>query len=188
MRRILKRFIGYFFRGLILIVPVMVTLYVLYIIFTLFAKIDKLLGFPIPGIGFLITIALVTIVGFLGSNIVTKRLLNLVDNIFAKLPIMKLLYTATKDFLTVFLGDKRGFEKPVLVTLIPGSNVKVLGFITKESLDSWDIHGEVAVYLPQSYNFAGNLIVVPKKQVALINASSSEVMAFIVSGGVTGTK
>lgn len=184
----MKKMITYFIRGLILIVPATLTLYVLYIIFNLFTKIDEVFGFPIPGLGFFITIAFVTIIGFLGSNIVTKRLLNFVDSLFARLPIMRLFYAAIKDILTVFLGDKRGFEKPVLVTLIPGSDVKVIGFITKESLDSWNLHDEVAVYLPQSYNFAGNLIVVPKKQVTLISASSSEVMAFIVSGGVTGGK
>jgi len=181
----LKRLSGYFFKGLILTVPVAVTLYVFYIIFT---RIDRLIGLGIPGLGFLITIALITFIGFLGSNIFTKRLLYLVDKVFGKLPIMRLLYTAIKDILDAFLGEKKGFEKPVFVALIPGSNVKVIGFITRESLDSLGIHNEVAVYMPQSYNFAGNLIVVPKEQVTLINASSSEVMAFIVSGGVAGIK
>jgi uncharacterized membrane protein len=181
----LKRLSGYFFRGLIFTIPVAATIYVFYIIFT---EIDRLLGFKIPGLGFLITIALITFIGFLGSNIFAKKVLYLVDKVFGKLPIMRLLYTATKDILTAFLGEKKRFEKPVFVTLIPGNNVKVIGFVTKESLDSWGVHNEVAVYLPQSYNFAGNLIVVPKEQVSLINASSSEVMAFIVSGGVTGIK
>lgn len=66
--------------------------------------------------------------------------------------------------------------------------VTFIGFITKESLASRGMVNEVVVYLPQSYNFAGQIIVVPKEQVTIINASSSEVMAFIVSGGVTGTK
>jgi len=71
---------------------------------------------------------------------------------------------------------------------LPGTNVKVIGFITKESLASWGMVNEVVVYLPQSYNFAGQIIVVPKEQVTIINASSSEVMAFIVSGGVSEIK
>ncbi len=181
----MKRLAGYFFKGLIFIVPVTVTIYVFYLIFT---KIDRLLELAIPGLGFLIALALVTVVGFLASNIFTKKLLHLIDKIFSKLPLTRLLYTATKDLLSAFLGDKRSFEKPVFVTLIPGSNVKVIGFITKESLDSWGASDAVAVYLPQSYNFAGNLIVVPRSQVTLINASSSEVMTFIVSGGITGIK
>ncbi len=181
----MKRLAGYFFQGLIFLVPIAITVYVFYIIFT---KIDSLLGIPIPGAGFFVTIILVIFIGFLASNIFTKKVLNLVDRAFNKVPLIRLLYTATKDLLSAFLGDKRSFEKPVLVTLLPGANVKVIGFITKESLASWGMVNEVVVYLPQSYNFAGQIIVVPKEQVTIINASSSEVMAFIVSGGVSEIK
>jgi uncharacterized membrane protein len=181
----LKRIVGYFFQGLIFLIPIAITVYVFYLIFT---KIDSLLGLPIPGAGFFVTVILVTFFGFLASNIFTKKVLILVDRAFTKVPLMRLLYTATKDLLSAFLGDKRSFEKPVFVTLLPGTNVKVIGFITKESLASWGMVNEVVVYLPQSYNFAGQIIVVPKEQVTIINATSSEVMAFIVSGGVTGIK
>lgn len=181
----MKRLAGYFFQGLIFLVPIAITVYVFYIIFT---KIDSLLGIPIPGAGFFVTIILVIFIGFLASNIFTKKVLNLVDRAFNKVPLIRLLYTATKDLLSAFLGDKRSFEKPVLVTLLPGANVKVIGFITKESLASWGMVNEVVVYLPQSYNFAGQIIVVPNEQVTIINASSSEVMAFIVSGGVSEIK
>lgn len=181
----MKRLAGYFFQGLIFLVPIAITVYVFYSIFT---KIDSLLGIPIPGAGFFVTIVLVTFIGFLASNIFIKKVLNLVDRAFNRVPLIRLLHTATKDLLSAFLGDKRSFEKPVLVTLLPGSNVKVIGFITKESLASWGMVNEVVVYLPQSYNFAGQIIVVPKEQVTIINASSSEVMAFIVSGGVTEIK
>ncbi len=171
----------YFFKGLIFIVPITVTIYVFYLIFT---KIDKFLGLPVPGVGVLITILFITIIGFLASNIVTHRLLNIIDKIFNKMPIARLLYSSIKDFLEAFVGDKKSFERPVFVTLMPDSNVKVAGFLTKDNLDSLGMDDDVAVYLPQSYNFAGNLIVVPKRQVTPINASSSDVMAFIVSGGV----
>ena len=181
----MRRFAKYFFEGLIIVVPLAVTIYTFYFIFT---KIDRLLAIPLPGMGFLITIIVITCIGFLASNIFTKRLLNLIDKIFYKLPLTRLLYTATKDLLTAFLGDKKSFEKPVFVTLFPGSSLKVIGFITKENLETWGVSDEVAVYLPQAYNFAGNLIIVPKDYVSLINASSSEVMAFIVSGGVVGLK
>ncbi len=181
----MKKLISYFGRGMIAIVPLAITLYTFYFIFV---KIDGLINFPVPGVGFLLAIFLVIFVGFLASNIFTTRLLSFVERMFEKIPLAKMLYNSTKDLLSAFLGDKKSFEKPVLVTIIPGSNVKVLGFITKESLISWGVADEVAVYLPQSYNFAGNLIVVPRQQIALLNVSSSEVMAFIVSGGITETK
>ncbi len=175
------RFYRYFFNGLIFVVPLSLTVYIFYLIFT---KIDKLLGLPIPGIGFLVTIILITFIGFLASNYITNKFLNVIDKVFKKMPITRLLYTSIKDILVAFLGEKKSFERPVFVSLSSESNVKVIGFVTKESLSSLGMDDDAAVYLPQSYNFAGNLIIVPKSQLTPINASSSEVMAFIVSGGV----
>jgi uncharacterized membrane protein len=140
----MKRRAGYFFQGLIFLIPIAITVYVFYLIFT---KIDSLLGIPIPGAGFFVTIILVTFIGFLASNIFTKKVLSLVDRAFNKVPLIRLLYTATKDLLSAFLGDKRSFEKPLLVTLLPGTNVKVIGFITKESLASWGMVNEVVVVI-----------------------------------------
>jgi len=181
----LKRLSRYFFQGLIFVIPLVATIYVFYLIFT---KIDRLLRLPVPGAGFIITILFITLIGFLASNIVTNRILNLIDRTFNKLPIARLLHSSIKDILMAFMGDKKSFERPVFVTLMPGSNVKVIGFITKENLDSLGMDDEVAVYLPQSYNFAGNLIVAPRRQITPINATSSDVMAFILSGGVIEIK
>ena len=96
-----------------------------------------------------------------------------------------MIYTSIKDLIGAFVGEKKGFNKPVLVTLLPGSNIQVIGFVTQENLDNLGLIDKVAVYLPQSYNFAGNLIVAPKEQVIPINAERGSVMAFIVSGGIT---
>jgi uncharacterized membrane protein len=104
---------------------------------------------------------------------------------FRRLPLVKMIYTSVKDLIGAFVGDKKGFNKPVKATLLPGSNVHVLGFITEESLSKFGLEDTVAVYLPQSYNFAGNLILVPKEQVTPIDADSGDVMAFIVSGGIS---
>ena len=177
----MKRLSSYFFRGLIFTIPLAATIYVFYLAFT---KIDRLLGLPVPGAGFIFTIILITLIGFLASHLVTNRIVNIIDKVFKKMPIVRLLHSSIRDVLTAFMGDKKSFERPVFVTLIPGSDVKIIGFITKENLASLGMDDEVAVYIPQSYNFAGNLIVVPRKQITAINANSSDVMAFIVSGGV----
>jgi len=68
----------------------------------------------------------------------------------------------------------------------PGSTVRIAGFVTRESLDTIGMADMMAVYIPQSYNFAGNLIIVPKEQVIPIDIESGKVMTFIVSGGVSG--
>ena len=179
----MKRLASYFLKGLLFIVPVVVTVYVFYLAFI---KIDRLLRIPIPGVGFLATLALITLIGFFTSNIFTNSLLLLIDRLFKRLPLVKLLYASLKDLIGAFVGNKKSFNKPVVVTLVPGSNIQAVGFITRESLASWGLQDQVVVYLPQSYNFAGNLVIVPRAQVAPLAVDSAEVMAFIISGGVSG--
>jgi uncharacterized membrane protein len=177
----MKRLTKYFFEGLLVLVPLVATIYVIYIVFV---KIDSIFKFRIPGMGFIITILTITIVGFISSNFIAKKLVGLVDRIFARLPLVKMIYTSIKDLIGAFVGDKKSFNKPVLVTLSPGSNIQVIGFVTRDDLGNIGFADKVAVYLPQSYNFAGNLIVVPKEQVTQLSVDSGEIMAVIVSGGV----
>ncbi len=178
----MKRITGYVFQGLLFLVPLLVTIYIIYIIFD---KIDSLFGFSIPGLGFVVTLIIVTAVGFITSNIITRKFVRLIDILFARVPIIKMLYSALKDLIHAFVGDKKSFNKPALVKLTPDSNVNIMGFITCEDLNHVGLADSVAVYLPQSYNFAGNLVIVPRSQVTPIKADSGNVMAFIVSGGVT---
>lgn len=178
----MKRLTKYFFEGLLFLTPIVVTVYVLFFIFS---KIDHIFKFGIPGAGFLATIAIVTGIGFLVSTFFAKGIALVIDNLFSRMPLTKLIYTSIKDLINAFVGEKKRFSKPVAVSLSPGGSVKIIGFVTREDMASLGMPGSVAVYIPQSYNFAGNLIVVPKEQVSPIDADSGNVMAFIVSGGVT---
>jgi uncharacterized membrane protein len=183
----MARLLTYFFRGLVVLVPLILTVW---LTFELFRRVDSwlggLFGFTIPGAGVLLTIALITLFGFLASNLLARTVLGAVEAVLARLPFVRLLYGSTRDLLNAFVGERRRFDTPVVVTLSPDSNVKALGFVTQESLERYGLGGQVAVYLPQSYNFAGNLVVVPISQVERIKAGGADVMAFIVSGGVTG--
>ena len=178
----MRKLLNHFLRGLVLLAPLALTLYVCWIVF---ATIDRWLGIPIPGVGFALTVALITLFGFLASNLITRSLFALVEGLLGRLPFVRLLYTSTKDLLNAFVGEKRRFETPVLVRL-SADGVSALGFITQESLDRLGVTGHVGVYLPQAYNFAGQMLVVPADRVTRITTSSADVMAFIVSGGVTG--
>ncbi|HEY2378488.1 MAG TPA: DUF502 domain-containing protein [Gemmatimonadaceae bacterium] len=178
----MSRLLNYFFRGVIVVAPVAVTIYVCYAIFT---SIDNWLGFPIPGVGFLLTIVLITVVGFLASNLITRGLLAAVETLLQRLPFVRLLYGSTRDLLNAFVGEKRRFDKPVLVAPMPQSGIRVLGFLTQESLAVIGLTDHVTVYVPQSYGFAGQLLVVPSAQITPLPAESADVMAFIISGGVT---
>jgi uncharacterized membrane protein len=177
----MKKLTRYFLQGLLLLVPLAATIYVVYVILS---KIDSIFRFKTPGIGFLVTILTITAVGFISSNFLTKRLMRIIDMSFTRLPFVNMIYTAIKDLMNAFVGDKKSFNKPVLVALSPGNNIQVLGFLTREGLENIGLADKVAVYIPQSYNIAGNLIVVSKEQVTPLSVESGDLMAFIVSGGV----
>lgn len=179
----MKKISQYFLQGLLFLVPVVATVYVVYIIF---AKIDGLFSFAVPGLGFLLTIGLILAVGFVSSNLLANSVMLRVDRIFAKMPLVTMIYTSIKDLVDAFVGDKKSFNKPVLVALDTENRISVLGFITREDLNTLGIADSVAVYLPQSYNFAANLIIVDRSRVSHLAADPKEVMKFIVSGGVSG--
>jgi uncharacterized membrane protein len=178
----MRTLLNYFVRGLVVIAPLAVTIYVCVAIFRF---VDDLLGLPIPGAGFGVTIVLITLIGALASGLVTRGLLGLLERVITRLPFVRLLYSSTKDLLNAFVGERRRFDKPVLVTLVPSANLRAIGFMTQGSLESLGLGGDVAVYLPQSYNFAGSLLVVPADRVSPLPMDSADVMAFVVSGGVT---
>ena len=179
----MRRLLNYFLRGLVLVAPIAITLYVCWVVFV---RIDGWLGFSIPGLGFVVTVVLITLVGFLGSSLITRGMVAIVDQTVGRLPFVRLLYTSTKDLLNAFVGEKRRFDKPVLVRLSASSDARLVGFVTQESLERLGLPGHASVYFPQSYNFAGNLVVLPASHLEPLDAGSADVMAFIVSGGVTG--
>jgi uncharacterized membrane protein len=188
----MKKLLKYFGNGLLFLVPIGVTVYVVYWVFTSIDHgVSRVLGDEegklATGLGVLITLVVITGVGVLTRLFITRPLLQLIEKLFGRLPLIKLLYSSIKDLIGAFVGDKKKFDQPALVSLSVGG-AKTLGFITRKSLDFWDMPDDVAVYLPQSYNFAGNMLIVPQSQVTLLDADSSEVMAFLVSGGVSGPK
>jgi uncharacterized membrane protein len=178
----MRRLPGYFLRGLVIMAPLALTVYVCYSIVT---AIDSWLPIAIPGVGFAVTIGLITLVGALGSNVLADSLVGLVDRVLEKLPFVRLLYGTAKDFFEAFAGDKKRFDTAVLVTLYPGVEAKALGFMTRRDVSMFGLADHVAVYLPHSYAFTGQLVLVPAAHVTLVQANSAELMTFIVSGGVT---
>jgi uncharacterized membrane protein len=172
-----------FFEGLLILVPVVATLYVAWLVLD---TIDGWLNIPIPGVGLLVTVVLITLTGRYASTVFVQKSLDVMERVLIKAPFIKLLYTSLKDLLEAFMGEKRRFDQPVLVSLLPGGYVEAVGFVTRTDLEFLGLLDHVAVYLPQSYNFAGNIFVFPKTQVHPLEAESAEVMAFIVSGGVSG--
>jgi uncharacterized membrane protein len=177
------RLIGYFGRGLVLVAPIAITVSVCYWVVT---SIDALLGIDTPGVGLALTVAIITLVGFLGSNLITRGAVGAVDRLFDRLPFIRLLYGAVRDVLSAFVGEKRRFDQPVSVRVDEVGGVRLFGFVTQESLEALGLASHVSVYCPHSYNFSGQLLVVAADRVERLQKPSADVMAFIVSGGVAG--
>ena len=178
----MKRLLTYFLRGLVFLAPVGITAYICVVVFQ---TIDGWLGLPYPGVGFAVSLGLITLFGFLASGFITRRLIASLDDLLERLPFVRLLYSSTRDLVNAFVGEKRRFDKPVIVDLFPGGNARALGFVTQESLDALGIPDHVSVYMPHSYNFSGQMYLFPRSAVRRLDTNSSDMMAFIVSGGVT---
>jgi uncharacterized membrane protein len=177
------RLLNYFFRGLIILAPAVVTVYVFWLIFS---TVDKWMGLPIPGAGIAVTIVLITLFGFLTSSVLARWLLTLVDGLFKRLPLVRLVYSSTRDLLDAFVGEKRRFDRPVVVTTSADGIEKAFGFVTSDAMARFGLDGHVTVYLPFSYTFTGVIRVYPTRNVKALETDSAELMAFVVSGGVTG--
>jgi len=195
-----RKLFQYFLQGLIILAPITITIWA---VTSLFDAVDSILpsliekvapnllpndsaGNPIklPGAGFILVLLIVILVGYISSSFIVGRMVELFDKILERTPGIKIIYSTVKDFVEAFAGNKRKFTKSVLVT-IDGNDVWRIGFITQEELDQFGMQDYVAVYVPQSYAFAGHLYIVKKDRVRMLtDVSSSDAMKFAISGGV----
>ncbi len=163
-------------------VPIALTIYIIVISIR---WLDGLIELNIPGLGLLIILGSITVFGYLGSSFLAQPFLNLFEKVMLRLPFVRIIYTSLKDLMQAFVGDQKKFNQPVMIDVLPDGTIKRVGFITQEDMEGLGAPGFVAIYLPHSYNFSGNLILVPKEQVKPIDVSSTDAMKFVVSGGVT---
>jgi uncharacterized membrane protein len=170
-----------FAQGLLVLAPVAITAWIVWATVT---TLDRWLDTRIPGLGILIAGVGITLIGYLTGNVLGNKLVSWLEAGLQRVPLIRILYNSLRDLLGAFVGQKRKFDKPVAVE-INQHGLKVLGFLTSERFDDPQLAGHVSVYLPESYNFAGNLIVVPRDRVHPLDADGAEFMAFIMSGGVT---
>lgn len=196
----LKRLFQYFLQGLIILAPISITIWAVTI---LFDTVDNILpnlieriapsllpndaeGNPIkiPGAGFILVLLIVIGVGYISGSFIIGRTMELFDKILERTPGIKVIYSTVKDIVEAFAGNKRKFTKSVLVT-IDGNDIWRVGFVTQEELNQFGLQDYVAVYVPQSYAFAGHLYFVKKERVRILtDISSADAMKFAISGGV----
>jgi len=179
----MKSLIKYFLQGLLYVVPITVTLYVIYEAFII---VDGLIPIDIPGLGLLLVIIFVTVMGVIGRHLITDRIRSTFEGTLKRAPLVNVIYTAVKDLLNAFVGDKKSFTKPVSVRLFENSEVRRLGFVTNDNFkDLVPTNDLITVYLPHSYNISGNVFLVPARYIEPLNVNPSDLMKYTVSGGVT---
>lgn len=187
----MRKIFQYFLQGLLLVAPFGLTIYFIYVIFRftdnlLKSTILEFLDITVPGLGLIIIVGFLVVIGFLGQTIIARPFKMLFQKLLDRVPILRVVYSALNDLFSAFVGQEKKFNRPVLVLVNPVTNLEKLGFLTDDDLSKLKLKDKVAVYFPHSYNFSGELYIVPAEQVTPVNISPAEVMKFIVSAGVSG--
>ncbi|REA61656.1 hypothetical protein DSL64_11890 [Dyadobacter luteus] len=188
----LKRILSYFIRGLVLVAPLYATAL---IIWTGIEFLDNIIPINVPisgrkdvylpGLGGLIIIGGIVLLGFFFSTVVPQSFLRFTESIMRRIPLVSLIYYSIKDLILAFVGDKKKFNQPVLVTVYKDTGIKKIGFITQTDLSHLHIEEHVAVYMPFSYSLSGELFIVPAENVTVLDTSATDVMKMVISGGVS---
>lgn len=174
----------YFLQGILILAPIAITGYLLY---WLFDKVDSILRpvVNIPGLGFLIILVFVILIGYISTNFLAASALGVFDSWLEKTPGVKYIYTSIKDFFEAFAGDKRKFDKPILVNVM-AEGVWMIGFLTNEDMNRFDLGADyISAYVPFGYSIAGQLYLVKRERIKkLDHISAADAMKYAVSGGV----
>lgn len=191
----LKRFFSYVLNGLLITLPVFGTAYIIYQVVKWVDNIIPRLwysdaqlaarGDGISGWGIVILLILLFVLGWLGSMFINDQIKSGFDRILKRIPGVNNLYQTISDILGAFVGNKKKFDKPVLVKVSDQLDMEMIGFVTDTDLaELGDIEGKVAVYFPMSYSFAGHMMIVPTKNIKPIDRNAVDVMKYTVSGGI----
>jgi uncharacterized membrane protein len=179
-----QKLINYFLRGLLVLLPFAMTAGIIIWILGVFSDLLKVhdlgakeLVFYAIGI-----VIFILITGYFTRGVVARQIIDFFEGIIEKAPGLKFIFGTTKDMTEAFVGDKKKFTEPVLVSFAPG--VDRIGFITRHDMAIIDKPDYMAVYLPASYAISGDLYIVHKDMLTPFNHDSGHLMKFIISGGV----
>lgn len=173
----------YFLRGLLLVAPVGITIYII-VIMVQWA--DNLIPIKIPGLGLLTVVLATSLIGYLANTIIAKPFFSVVGSMLKRVPLVNFIYTSINDLVTAFVGDKKRFDAPVLVPFDDHGILYKPGFITHKDLAEIGLPGKATVYFPHSYNFSGNVFIVDKTRLIPLSGKNTDIMKYIVSGGISG--
>lgn len=182
----MKNLYKYFFRGLLTVLPVALTMYFLFLIFSwtenaaLWFLYPLIGSFYIPGLGLLTGVLCIFLIGYLVSKDRVRKLLSFAELPFTNLPVVKSIYSSLKSFADYFSPASSQSSQSVVILRIPGQEMEIVGLVTRRDVDDLPpgfLTGErVAVYLPMGYNIGGYTVFVPVSWVHVINMPVEEAM------------
>ncbi len=180
----MNRFARTLVHGLAIFLPLVLTGWVLWKAFRL---VDQILPFKTQGVGFAAVLGIVLLLGLASENWLAGSLLARVENLLERLPVIRFVYRSIREITVSLTGERRPFNHPVLVRPWPGSEARLLGFVTRQDLSEFGKPGWVAVYVPNAYAIAGQTLIVPADLVEPLSVEPSKAMTFAMSAGVAGT-
>lgn len=188
MKTPMQLFISYFLRGLLVVLPVAITIGILSWILRgigSYLYIDQL-SFGAFILYAIAVLAAITVVGAITKGVIAQQILGFFEGIIEKAPGLNFIFGTTKDMTEAFMGENKKFTKPVVVEISEG--VYKIGFLTQEDMSVIGLPHCCAVYLPYSYTLSGETTVVEKSRVKPIDQESGDVTKFVLSGGATNLK
>ncbi len=177
----------YFFAGLLALVPIAVTVY---IAFRLFEFFDGLLGHVIqhftghylPGLGIVAVLVVVTLIGAAVSNFLGAYALNRIDALFARMPLLKSIYEATKGLLTTVFDRKGSALRTVVLVPFPSESAWTLAFLVAEHVPGDPTRA--AVFVPFSPPTAGHVVLVESRRIVRTEMTTEQALRLLISGGL----
>tara|TARA_B100000963_G_scaffold170602_1_gene148425 strand:+ start:466 stop:1080 length:615 start_codon:yes stop_codon:yes gene_type:complete len=191
----LTRLRNYFIAGIVVLIPIGITLYLTLFIIKVSGNVipkeinpNNYLPFDIPGVEILIALFLITFIGWLSLSFIGKKFFELFNNFLKKIPILRTIYSAIGQ-MTESFTKKDNDEKSVVLLEYPRKGIWVVGFATKENkgIIKDNVNEDlVNVFVPTTPNpTSGFLLMLPKKDLIYLNVSFEQASKFIVSAGTT---
>ncbi len=194
----IKKLNSIFIRGLIVVLPVSLTIFVMVWLTAkmenLFAPhVKTLLGdFYFPGFGILITFLGIFLVGILVSNFITGRIISFFTTRFEKLPVVKAIYRPLRDFISLLGGSAHEDLKRVVILDFKEMNIKVFGLVTRDVFDDIPNHSfdeqTIAVYIPFSYFFGGITLFVPRSIITEVDIPADMALRSSLTGWIKNSE
>lgn len=185
VKKIVSKLLSYFLQGVITVVPLVAVVLTGKYLYDLLREYSFL---PNEWLTLLFIIVVVFVIGVMAQTIILKPLFMVFEEVLSRTPGLKFVYSSIKDLMEAFMGEKKRFNKPVLVQISGDAGLQRFGFVTDEGLRKLgeEFEGKVAVYIPFSYSVSGQLYIVPSKLLTpLPDVDAAELMKYVLSGGVT---